>query len=266
MKQTYLTVQLSHNEQYFLVSQFGQVIIMGWEDPYKGWLIDELEEDQLKAKNSLLKKDYIRIVSEDEISIDQVLAAMIETCVFGDYALTISSEQKGGYHKQAMAHFKGDFIVEHVVVNDGHELTAIQDQSQLESRYQSELRLGTKVKGSGESFSILEDDLFSLEGSIKDGEIDRAKEALAEGDLEVESADKLIRTLNKPVANSSIVAIANRQDKYAKHVRGMAFLEGEKDLWIMQPYERNGKQWVEFTPADGNIIVEKFRQLLPVEI
>ena len=147
-KSNILGIILSNKELFFLSIQFEQVQVLGWKDPYKGWLIDEVEEDQLKAMDSLLKKDYIRKVASDEISIDQVLAAMIETCVLGEYALIISTEQSSGYHKQAMAHFKGDFIVEHVVVNDGHELTAIQNQSQLEARYQKELRLDTKVKGS----------------------------------------------------------------------------------------------------------------------
>ena len=259
-----ILISLSDQELYFLASQFGQVMVMGWDDPYKGWLIDEIEEDQLKAMDFLLKKDYIRKVSDKEISMDQVLAAIVETCVLGEYALIISSEQKGGFHRQLMVHFKEDFIVEHVVVDEGHELTAIRDQSLLEDRYQRELRLETKTKGSGESFSLLEDRVFDLESDAADEQEIGENNSLHQGDGE--SIERLRKALEKPIANSSVVAIANRQDKYSRHVRGMAFLETEHDLWTMQPYDRNGKQWVEFSPADGEIIRKKFLELLPREM
>ena len=37
------------SEFYFLTSQFGQVMAVGWENPYRGWLVEEIEADQQKA-------------------------------------------------------------------------------------------------------------------------------------------------------------------------------------------------------------------------
>jgi len=61
----------------------------------------------------------------------------------------------------------------------------------------------------------------------------------------------LTRSLYKPVRNTSVIVIANRNTANTQYVQGFSILEGPDNLWIMEPYEENSEEVIAFIPANA---------------
>jgi hypothetical protein len=81
--------------------------------------------------------------------------------------------------------------------------------------------------------------------------------------VQEEKAKRLAKTLSEPVSNSALVMLMNRRKPEMQFVRGFALLEGQDELWMMQPSGEHGKEIVEFAPSNMSAIKERFFEMLP---
>ena len=259
----HFSLDFSADELWFLMTQFGPAFIMGMENPYLGFLADEIEEATRKAVHSLIERDIARQISEDSIEVDEVVAAMVQSCVHPQHTLIVQSVTAGKGVRRFI-HFSSDAIVEHLEEETGnHRLTAIRDRDALGDHLQDALRLETETGSDAQPFRLTEQALFEVSELLMQGKHEDAGSLLAEADLEKGIQQRLTAALSDPVANASFAVVMNRNDRDTQHIRGFAFLEGKDDLWLLRPVEQMGQPQVEFQPGNAEAIRRRFEEILP---
>lgn len=56
-----LSIDLSSDEFWFLLQQFGPAVVLGVQNPHLGWLIEEIEKADRTALRSLVDREIVRI-------------------------------------------------------------------------------------------------------------------------------------------------------------------------------------------------------------
>jgi len=261
-----LSLEFSTQEFWFLLNLFGPGVVLGMEEPYLGWLMEEREAAHREALRSLVDRGLVRMVSNDEIDLDDVLAQMVQACVRPQHSLILHAHRASPVHTddRRYVHWGEMLLVEHHPIDeDRHRLTALPDRDALLSNLEDVLRLNTPVRSVGEGFVVKESALFQARQHCRHGKSEKALAILQDAGLQEDTAARLVKALISPVANSAAVVVVNRMERDTRHVRGMAVLEGEEDLWIMTPYEHKDTAYVWFTPAEAQGLREKLLAILP---
>jgi len=261
-----LSVKFSTSEIWFLFSLFGPAVILGVKNPYLGWLMNEREETQKDALHMLIDRDLVRVVSDDEVAVDDVLAQMIQVCVNPRHSLILHAQGPDASEtgERRFVHYGDQLLVEHAILDmQQNRLTAIKDNAALIEYITPLLRLDTPAKSEGKSFKVREKILFEARELCENKHDHEALSLLLEFGLDDKVASALINTLKGPVSNSAAVVVVNRIERDTQHVRGMAILEGEKDVWMMRPFDQNGSTYVEFTPANADTLRKRLVAILP---
>ncbi len=233
-------------------------------NPHLGWLIDEIEADQHLALRSLVDRDIVRIVSKNQIELDDVLAAMIKTCAHPQHTLISQFQDSTGKDKQRYIYFDNELIVEHIEFKPGlHRLTAIKDRDVLLAHLSEVLRLSSTVSSRGGKFCLPEKILFEARFLCTQGHAREALNDLKKAQLSDEKAALLSKALTNPVANSAFVAVHNQGKLELQNVKGFALLEGNNEFWILLPYDKAGDRMVEFIPTNSKLVKQRFLDILP---
>ena len=260
-----LSIDFTISELWFLLSQFGPAVILGMDNPYLGWLADEIISAQRQALLSLVDRDLVRIVSDQEISLDDTLADIVRTVTQPEHSLVVQA-QDGRAPTRRYIHIQKNIIVEHLPLDDGqHRLTVFTDEETLAAYLGEFLHFNSPAKGTGKEFCLPEAVLFEarLLCTKQADDQELVLQRLTAAGLSQLEAKRLTAALSSPVANSAAVVVVNRNDNETQHVRGLAVLEGREEMWQMQPFERNGQSWVEFTPSNARLVRQKFLEMLP---
>ena len=263
--ETVSEIRLSLNEMWFLLEQYSPTTIAGIENPYMGWLAEEVEPVQREALRSLVDRDQVRMIADDEIALEESVAALVGVCAHADHSLIVKWRH-GENELQTYAHFGNDLIVEVAEVEPGvYNLTACENATASSQSLAGALRSHSSTSSEGDSFQLSEGLLDSARLLCQEGKTDEAKSILKVGTkLKGEEISRLVKVLSAPVASSSFILIANRNNPDAQYVSGFAVLEGQDEMWLMQVHEQNGKPIVTFNPANANMVLEHFLEIMPV--
>jgi hypothetical protein len=125
------------------------------------------------------------------------------------------------------------------------------------------LHASSKAESSSPPFSLVEELIFDIRNLCAMGDLNDARDRLQAAHLFSDAIDPLINTLIKPVATSSFVLIVNRNNVESQYVRGFSVLEGGDEMWIMEPFEKEGAAMVTFLAANAKKVRERFFETLP---
>lgn len=265
--ETTFPIDFTVDELWFLMSQFSPAYVMGIDNPYLGWLADEIQEATKKAVQSLIEKDIARVLTEDSIELDDTVVEMARACVHPQHTLLVAIQPQPGAVAgfQRYTHFaEPDWIVEHVEYEPGkHRLTAIRDPQALLEHLRDDLRLDSSAASGSPSFKLRQAALHAAARDYADGKFQEGLSTLEESGLDTAVCQRLGAVLAAPVANASFVVMKNRNNSDRNFTCGFGYLEGAAELWLMRPFMQGDEAWVEFTPGSAELIRAKFLEILP---
>ena len=106
-----IAIDLTRTELWFLFEQLAPAALVGFKNPYLGWLADEVELDQKTTLSSLLIRDLVRMIADDEIALEESVAELVGVCAHADHSLIVKWRH-GEKELQSHAHFGNALIVE----------------------------------------------------------------------------------------------------------------------------------------------------------
>jgi hypothetical protein len=257
------SVELSTHELLLVLDTLGPCLVMGVEDPYLGMMAEEVAVSQRSALDSLLRRDLIHHVSEDKTDLHDQIFTIASVIHHPNHSLIIHSKEISNGEFHCYIHFRNERIVRHIPSQSQHQLILGQNIVRLSNDLNSAFRSGSKAESRGPSFTIGEEALFEIRRLCAEGELNEAKDWLDAEGVPSEVISMLIKTLSEPVATSSFVLVVNRNNIESQYVRGFSVIEGVDEMWIMEPYEENGKSMVIFQSASAFIVRERFFELIP---
>ena len=251
------------HEFWLLLSQYAPAVVLGVDNPYTGWLADEIEEANRQAVESLLERGLITETA-DGYDADDELLAMAEVCVHPRHTVILQRSLEDGGNEQRFIHISDKLIVEHYLAEpEKHMLGTIPSHQALIDHMTERLGLHAAGQGKGKPFKLPEALLFEVSALGEAGQAEEIRAKLKDAGLDEPELTALVDTLCEPKANSSIAVVANQGDPESQHVRGFGLLQGAADLWVMTPFESLGKPFVDFTPASIADIRERVEGAIP---
>lgn len=255
---------LLQDELWFLMSQFGPAYVIGMENPHLGWLIEEIEQADRLAVDGLIEKELAAVMDEQSIEIDDHLMRMVQHCVQAEHTIILQATIKGEQETQRYLHFAGDMLVEHYQGDDKqHYLASIPDRNALISHWDRYLCQQTNGENPNLVFYLPEDILFKASRFYSNADHQSGFDLLQEHLTDTAILNAFVSTLKDPLANTSIVLVANQNNPETQFVRGFGLLAGPEITWIMRPVEKSGANQVEFKSTNAAIIHNAFTATLP---
>ncbi|ANS75333.1 hypothetical protein AWM70_12545 [Paenibacillus yonginensis] len=112
-QQEEVTFRLSVREFFFLTNMLGIHYIAGFKDPFRGYLVEELEEEYEAVKRGLVERGFLRVIEgqKDSFEMDELLGVCLTTCGSNE-AVYVNKriKQEGDY--EAFLYFTPNLVVE----------------------------------------------------------------------------------------------------------------------------------------------------------
>lgn len=260
----YPTLELDEDELWFLLSQYGSGIIVGMYDTYHGRRSEEIRAANETAFQSLVQRGILQLASENEVFLAEWIISLLGVCHHPDHSLIVQYQVAGEYLRRTFIHYGSNLIVE-LCETEPHKyhLRIVPDQEALLDLFDGFLCSDTNSMSGEREFRLTTSALFRARDLCSKGNLQGAEKALISEGFEEEQAQRLTRSLYKPVRNTSVIVIANRNTFNTQYVQGFSILEGPDNLWIMEPYEENGEEVIVFIPANMEKVRARFREILP---
>lgn len=119
MSQNEAVYRLTSQEFFFLTEMLGLQGVAGFEDPFRGYLVDEIEEQFDQIRPGLISKGYL-IPGNDsaEYEIEDILGICIAVCGASD-AVQVKKFIAGSGSYDAFLYFMPNLVVEMTVDEEG---------------------------------------------------------------------------------------------------------------------------------------------------
>jgi len=262
MNDTVLRITYSPIEATFLASLLGADMLLGIQDPFLGWLTEEIEDAWNQARSALAERHFIEEQPDGSIVMDTAAAALIGTWAFPEASFLVTFTPLDDSPQICSFHLTRNLAVEQAQVSDAIQLTALEDAQAVYWRILEMMRLKEKdlLAAPVPGVKLSESHLRAARARAVEVGEKGALEALREAGLPENTAQSLASTLAKPVANSALTALARRSTTW--EASGLGLLEGTNGLWLLRSFARDRENWVELVPCDAVQARQEVRQVM----
>ena len=257
-------MKISTTELWFLLNQFTPTFVLGIENPYSGWLVDEIENENKNAIKSLLSKGFADQLDDKTLDIDDTLYDMVKICAHPNHTVILQISLPNNESQQLFYHFGENEIIEHTTDNNGeHNLQKVPSMDDFLSQIISSLNLDPEIVGDGQPIKLSENVLSKSIEFLSNQNDEAFETCLQDAGLNSIEISKLGNALRNPLANSSIAILLNQENPDSQQVRGFGMLQSNSDFWLLQPYNINESPQIEFIPTNITSINEKLSEIIP---
>lgn len=254
-----LTITCSPQELVFLAGLLGADTLVGVEDPFWGWLAEEVEEAWEKAKVELADRRFIELQPDDQVVMDVTVAALVGACAFpkASFLLTVGASQEATTHVLYLAE---GIAVEQAQEGEQYRLTALDGADAILQRIETLLGLHDQVAPGVPGQALRDESLAQARDKATQGDLEAARAVLEQAGLPAETAAVLTEDLAHSIRDGALVAIAPQEQSW--EVAGLGFLEGKNGLWRLRTFTREETNWVEVIPTSAEEAREAIRRMM----
>lgn len=228
------SVALSTVEAVYLGCLLEAESLMGFPDPFGGWLTEEIEPALAAARDSLAARDVITLLDDGRIQVDPLAALVIRACGFSAASFLCNRTVGTETYTYAL-HLTPDAAVEQIPSDGdtvGYELTVLATTEDVPARIVQ--FLGLADQGAAEA----------LEGEVPEAVLTKARTlaaeqgeesaaaCLAQAGLSQATALALARAFARGASGGSLAALRRLDQSWA--VDGIALLDGPDGLWLLR--------------------------------
>lgn len=203
-------ITLSTNEFWYLAKIFGPGLVFGVEDPTIGFSKEEQMVADSEAITSLMQAGVINFDGENQIKMDELLGAMIYSCIHSSNVLVTNSRK---LKLERFYYFLPNWQLELSCLNKDYQLTLLKDKEDVFQHIISTYKFELSSQGSEQNpFSLYEKDL-----------------EMAVSLYESENKEQALKILKKNTVGDNLDI-----DKFL-----VGYTESQQNLLIKMIYDRN---------------------------
>ncbi|HEY3367378.1 MAG TPA: hypothetical protein VGK74_20160 [Symbiobacteriaceae bacterium] len=263
-------ISFSAAEAAYLAALLGAETLVGFPDPFYGWLAEDIRTALLETRAGLAGRGLVTLGPEGSTAIDPAVAPLIRACGFADASFVLTRTDPAGTTAVRYYHVAPELTVEHVTPPhslSAGDLAGVAGTYEVYRRVLAFFRLEGQIAPAADS-GLLPEALLRRARTLAESNEGEARAVLLQAGLSTSVARALAETFLHPVGNAALVALARRAD--APEVDGVAFLAGANGIWRLRPTSRHGADWVElspFTAAEAESgILRVMNRVLPVPL
>lgn len=256
-----VTITCSPVEATFLASLLGANTLLGLEDPFPGWLTEEIEEAWNRARATLAERRFVETQPDGGVIMDTAVAALVGTWAFPEASFILTFTSADGLTERRYFHLTHTLGVEQsLTAEETVRLTALEGAPAIYRRIIETFHLRDQPAAPGGRVMLPEALLTEARAQAASGGTEAAQRVLQQGHLLETAAGALARTLAEPVANGALVALARRVTTW--EVGGLGLLEGHDGLWWLRSFTQDEEDWIEMIPCTAAEAREEIRRAM----
>ncbi|GGA38801.1 hypothetical protein [Paenibacillus physcomitrellae] len=243
-------ISLETKELFFLAGILGSDRLLGVEDPFLGYLSDEIAAEWEQVKQGLLDKGYLTLgESEHELTMVPEVFARVAITGFAERACWVryedASESFEGY-----LHITNEKVVE--VAREG-EADSLYILNELGNVQQASALLVERMKWREESLSDLPALLLSrrkfndLYEKSETMDLEELSNELSQSTGDIEASWALAKCLKDRACEGELQLSIWSEEGWDS--QGAAFIVGQKMNWLIRMSLRDEEDWLVATPA-----------------
>jgi len=255
-------------EMVLLAGLLGAEQVLGVEDPFRGWLAEEVDSAWEQARVGLAARGYLTTGPDGTVTLDATVAALVGTWARPRASFVVTATRLPGPAQVVYYHVGDHLAVEQVRSADGCRLLALADAQAVLECVCHLCGLAEQAAAAQGPLVLPESDLRRAWEAAQAGGVSAALPVLLRPGASDEDARALAASLAEPASNSAVAGLTRRGNSW--EVAGLALLEGCNGLWRLRPFARNGADWVEVIPCTAMAAAQElrhlFNRLLPREL
>ena len=223
------TLRVSTAELAYLIGLFGAEGLIGVDNPYAGWPIEEIEAELHRARAALAERGILSIDSDGRVSVSSDVGSIMTALAESAAVIVLTRTDLLGESETVSLHVHPDAIIE--VRPEGKAAWIVTPVDEVVEHVWRGLGLVVQavpgVPGGRLPHALL---TRAREAALQRG-LDDSVRVLQEA-LLAETASALAGTLADPLGNAAVAVM--QRDPEGWKVDGLAFLEGPAGSWLMR--------------------------------
>lgn len=168
--------QIKKRELVFLAALMGENAIIGIEDPFTGWLAEQVTDEWNLSNPTMIEKGYLTLDENGPFNVSTELQDIIRLCCFPDVWLSMNSLQQPDKNPSTMLYFdREQNKLTKLEFEAGSDMVTLQGfafEGKINEQIISELDLDQKIASKNESLKLSNDDFAKIiatnNGELKD--------------------------------------------------------------------------------------------------
>lgn len=256
-----MRLNLSGPQLYEAARQQGIERLLLPDDPFRGWLVEEIDAELEGARKQLLESGILTIQEDSAPKLEDVLEATVRTlgapqCTVILTHVTLDRSEESLYlHKG-----EGGWISLRPEDGGIFEIERISSRDKLTKTTIGLLKVGKQQTASGKTSTLKAEAMTEARNLVIDQGADACAAHLKNAGLSDDNGPPLAEALAAPLASGSVAAMT-WQGMESLPIGGVAFLEGPDGLWQFEMDEQ-APDWVIVEPIEGKKLTKDIKSLL----
>ncbi|NMO96272.1 hypothetical protein [Paenibacillus lemnae] len=252
------TITLNEKEFFFLAGILGSDRLLGVEDPFSGYLTEEIAEEWEAAKNSLIEKSYLLLEESGELSIPPEVFSRVAVAGLAERACWLKYENKGT-HFEGYLHVMDDQVIQVCRCDKdqrGYSLSQLSTIEDACSQLVSDLMLSSEPLGEIPALLLSRKEFSDIYTSAAKSCCEEISDRLARLTDDAEGSIALAKCLKNRVSTGELqMSVWNG---YNWESQNAAFIANESMSWLLRMSLQGDQDWLTAAPATR----DQFYQML----
>ncbi len=244
-----VTVTLDKKELVFLAALLDETVILGVEDPFLGWLAEQVEDEWKRSSAEMLRRGLISKGDDGGYEVSAEIAYFVRLCCSPDIWVSVNFAKQ----KQERSPFVLNLSIvdkKAVKISPGKEDNNLEFCYGIYEREESmeicnALGISNNIKAGNGGFNIPERAFKQISAAPAEEGLVKLKDILQDDKLEAEC---FIKALKDPQAKSLINIGSMKAD--SSGMISFVLIEGDNCLWMVTYHDNKGYPEVSVRQSD----------------
>lgn len=234
-------------------------MLLGFPDPFPGWLREEIEAALAQAQARLIERRLLQREVDGRLTMDMLAAALIGTMIEPQRSLLLARTNADGVTVQCAAcHRPPLFVWLEGNLQQGWTVQAI-EPDMIPEQIESCWNLTTQSAPSTKSLVLPIGVIEAARAAWPNGKAGLTR-TLERYGVAAAEAQILAHTLSTARQNSVLTLLSRQGQTWL--VRGLGILEGENGLWLLRQEGTNDRPLVVCQPCSAGLLRSELRAQL----
>jgi hypothetical protein len=260
---TSFSVTFSPNEIWFLFKLNSPGVVLGIADPHTQLTEEEILRVEAQTRKKLETENVIKLQGTDQYLLDELISAMIYSCINWTYLITIKDKLK---EQDRYFYFLPDWQLEQVYDGDNYVFTLLKDKGEIWPYLVNNINIQPVLQENYIAFEVTERDLELALFLFQSGKKDQAIKILAESNVSASiNWNTFLSSYSSPINFLSFETINRTEgmDHPIQRIRQLILLDNAM-YWVKR--DRSSEEdpfYLQFQPVTFEEAQNFFIGLLP---
>jgi len=254
-------LQLSTQEYVLLAGLQGGTYLLGIDDPYLGYLQEEIEATWAQLQLDLIDRGILEAMQSEMPRITPEVVRLLEPCFAPQVSFLVTTHTPDdGAHQQILHVSESGIAQQNIGRDETHEFWLLSEVAEAYQQVIESFCLENQSEISGTELCIDEAEFTKATLAALAGNTEEAIKVLKQAGCNNTCAKQLVDQITSYQVNGSIVALAWRSNSW--EAADVNFLVGVERIWSIRPEADMGHHWLRLSPRSAEGARDDISRLL----